>query len=113
MSTQNKDLSELSFAELKQQREAIENIMEEKKRLAVEEANKQYHTIAQELGMTPLEIINGTKGNKTKRTKSEAEAKYADPSNPNNTWSGRGKRPIWLNTLIEQGTSLDDLLISK
>lgn len=36
-------------------------------------------------------------------------AKYCNPDNPHETWSGRGKRPKWLNDALASGKKLDDL----
>lgn len=36
------------------------------------------------------------------------QARYVDPENPENTWAGRGKKPIWLKTAEENGASLAD-----
>ncbi|MCG3017829.1 H-NS histone family protein, partial [Escherichia coli] len=38
-------------------------------------------------------------------------AKYRDPRNAENTWSGTGRRPTWLKELLDSGISLDDLKI--
>ncbi|MFW8183290.1 MULTISPECIES: H-NS family nucleoid-associated regulatory protein [Enterobacteriaceae] len=38
-------------------------------------------------------------------------AKYRDPRNAENTWSGTGRRPTWLKELLDSGLSLDDLKI--
>ncbi|WP_370652302.1 H-NS family nucleoid-associated regulatory protein [Caballeronia sp. TF1N1] len=35
-------------------------------------------------------------------------ARYRDPANPFNTWSGRGKRPHWLRDYLDQGRLLTD-----
>lgn len=40
-------------------------------------------------------------------------ARYRDPSNPFNTWSGRGKRPDWLRSYLEQGHPLADFEVDK
>jgi DNA-binding protein H-NS len=41
--------------------------------------------------------------------KSKSVTKYRNPDNPNETWTGRGKRPKWLNDALASGKSLDDL----
>lgn len=38
--------------------------------------------------------------------------KYVNPDNPAQTWSGRGKRPAWLDAALEAGHDLDRLMIS-
>ena len=37
--------------------------------------------------------------------------KYRNPANPAEVWSGRGKRPRWLEPQIQAGKGLDDFLI--
>lgn len=39
-----------------------------------------------------------------------SRAKYVNPQNPDQTWSGLGRRPLWLNKMIEGGASLSDFL---
>ncbi|WP_429359393.1 H-NS family nucleoid-associated regulatory protein [Paraburkholderia sp. GAS32] len=41
------------------------------------------------------------------------EARYRDPANNFNTWSGRGRRPAWLLAYINQGRSLEDFKIPR
>ena len=38
-----------------------------------------------------------------------AEAKYRNPDNAEQTWSGRGRRPGWVNEALAQGRALTDL----
>lgn len=37
--------------------------------------------------------------------------KYRNPSNPVETWTGRGKQPRWLRTQLRSGKKLDDFRI--
>jgi len=37
--------------------------------------------------------------------------KYHNPENPNETWAGRGLRPLWLVAAIKSGHKLEDFLI--
>ena len=41
-----------------------------------------------------------------------AGPKYVNPDNPAQTWSGRGKRPAWLDAALEEGNDLERLMIS-
>ncbi|MCP5419607.1 MAG: H-NS histone family protein [Gammaproteobacteria bacterium] len=36
--------------------------------------------------------------------------KYMNPENSKQTWTGRGKRPKWLNEALDAGKTLDDLM---
>ncbi len=47
------------------------------------------------------------------RTKKGSKSvKYRDPNAPEQTWSGRGKRPLWLQDKLAHGRSLDEFAIS-
>lgn len=48
-------------------------------------------------------------GNPAKGTK--VAAKYRNPSNPAETWSGRGKHPRWMAGEIAKGRKAEDFLI--
>lgn len=41
------------------------------------------------------------------------DAKYANPENAADTWTGRGRKPQWCVEHLAAGGTLDDLLISK
>ncbi|WNL44175.1 H-NS histone family protein [Dyella sp. BiH032] len=54
----------------------------------------------------PRQVAKGRKG------KASVPAKYRNPEDPSQTWSGRGKRPLWLVALLKKrGVTLDSLLI--
>lgn len=42
---------------------------------------------------------------------STVAAKYRDPQNAENTWTGRGKMPRWLAAYVAQGYGVDSFLI--
>ncbi len=46
-----------------------------------------------------------------KKKTSKVKAKYRHPDDSKVTWSGRGRKPNWLQQLVEQGSSIDDFLI--
>ena len=39
--------------------------------------------------------------------------KYQNPSDPSETWAGRGKQPRWLVTQLKAGKKVDDFLIER
>lgn len=56
----------------------------------------------------PTRRSKGTKGAK----KSSVAPKYRNPANAEQTWSGRGKRPLWLaGALKKRGVTLESFLI--
>lgn len=101
------DLSNMSLKELKalqsQVARAIEGFEERRKKdalAAVEETAKS-------LGFSLNELVGAAPA----RKRAPAKAKYADPANPANTWSGRGRKPGWAVAALKAGKTLDDLAI--
>ena len=45
------------------------------------------------------------------RLRSRSRAKFRNPENPRETWSGQGRRPAWLVRQLEAGKSQDDLRV--
>ncbi|WP_390910942.1 H-NS family nucleoid-associated regulatory protein [Pseudosulfitobacter sp. SM2401] len=49
---------------------------------------------------------------KPKKKKSKpAVARFANPEDPAQTWTGKGRQPFWFKNAVEAGTSPDDLAI--
>ena len=48
---------------------------------------------------------------KVRASRSSTPAKYANPDDPQQTWSGLGRRPSWVRAALDAGRSLDDLAI--
>ncbi len=101
------DLSNMSLKELKalqsQVARAIEGFEERRKKdalAAVEETAKS-------LGFSLNELVGAAPA----RKRAPAKAKYADPANPANTWSGRGRKPRWAIAALKAGKTLEDLAI--
>jgi DNA-binding protein H-NS len=82
----------------------INNKKEERKRELLEEMEK----IAEREGLTLKEVMRA--GQKRKR-RQPPKQKYRNPDKPSQTWSGRGKKPAWVEKALEQGKSLKDLQI--
>ena len=47
---------------------------------------------------------------KTKKT-SKVAPKYAHPENPDLTWTGRGRKPKWVDAALTSGKTMEDLEI--
>lgn len=48
-----------------------------------------------------------------KRKYPKVPQKYRNPADHNQTWSGRGKKPLWVTKLLKSGTKLDDLVMPQ
>lgn len=101
------DLNALSLKELKdlqsQIARAITSYEDRKKKEAVAEledrARQMGFSLAELLGTTPV------------RKRAPASAKYANPANSAETWSGRGRKPRWFEAALAEGKSPEDLAV--
>ena len=54
----------------------------------------------------PLRSTGGT----AKPAKDKLAVKYRDPKNPNNVWSGRGRKASWLQKALDGGAKIEEFL---
>lgn len=105
------NISLMSSSELQSLRDEIDSELQRRsdKLSAIEEIKR----LATEKGLKVEDLLMELGGSKTrtKREGSPVPARYRNPDNKSQTWSGRGKRPLWLNAAMAAGKTLDDLRV--
>ena len=115
------------LAALKKQREALDKKEQALKTKSFDKVLSKIVQMAKEAGLTAQDITQAFDSGKTvKKTKSvkiihaakksalagkKVAPKYRNPSNPEQTWTGRGVSPTWVQALKAAGT-LDSALIA-
>lgn len=101
------DLSKLSIEELQNLARDIETEVVNRRVMEKERVLNQMRDLANSLGLSLEEFLRqeGISSN-------TVAVKYRHPENPNLTWSGRGKRPTWMNEALASGRTLEEFLIS-
>lgn len=102
-----KDLDMLSLSELKQLKKDVDAAITSYHDREKAKAREVLEEKAKELGFSSLDDIVGKKARRAKPA-----AKYRNPENHAETWSGRGRRPRWLEAALAQGADLEDFRIS-
>lgn len=76
-------------------------------------ARAEIERIAREAGVSVAELLAqaGSKAAKPASNRPPVAAKYRNPADPSQTWTGRGKRPRWLADAVAAGASQDSFLI--
>jgi DNA-binding protein H-NS len=101
------NLDALSLKELRDLRsridKAISTFVIRKKQEAISALEEQ----ARAFGFTLPELLAEAPARKRK----PAAAKYANPANKSETWTGRGRKPRWVEAALKSGKRLEDLLI--
>lgn len=108
------DISTLSIPQLK---ELLAVIPGEIARRQAEEKQKvleQMAALANSHGFSLEELVNGKAGGKkgaSKMAGTKVAAKYRHPTQSDVTWSGRGRKPVWVNEWLNSGKSLEELAV--
>jgi DNA-binding protein H-NS len=101
------DLNSLSLKDLKdlqsQVAKAISGFEDRRKREALAELEE----MARAKGFSLAELT----GSAPTRKRSPSVAKYANPANKADTWSGRGRKPRWFSEALAKGKKPEDLAI--
>lgn len=102
------DLSAMSRKELLELRANVDAALKDAEQRERREALEAAEKAAAEFGFSLAELSpEAKKGGKT----GKAAAKYRNPANPEQTWSGRGRKPQWIHEALTSGADISDLEI--
>ncbi len=107
------NLDSLSVAELEDLIEKAADLIEKKRSDALVSAKAEIEKIAAATGYSVEELL-GLRAGKTKKAaaaKKPVADKYRNPKDHTQTWTGRGKRPRWLQEVLDNGGKLENFLI--
>ncbi|MFN3970068.1 MAG: H-NS family nucleoid-associated regulatory protein [Gemmobacter sp.] len=101
------NLNTMNLKELKelqaQVTRAIASFEDRRKKAAIAELEEK----ARELGFSFAELSRLGGG----KVKSASSAKYANPADPSDTWTGRGRKPRWFIEALATGRKPEDMAI--
>lgn len=120
------DISELTVSELENLVKQCNSQIEARKKSKRKELAKTFRQLARTEGLEVKEILEETapgatrkrratkaSGKKAGRKKARGKVapKYRNPNNAAETWTGRGRKPLWVVAALESGKQLQDLAI--
>ena len=100
------DLKKMTEKQLKKLQSEIESEITVRSQQKKIDARQAAEAAARKHGFSLNELVGGGKGRKQK-----VAAKYRNPADASQTWSGRGRQPAWFKDALAKGKSPDDLLI--
>jgi DNA-binding protein H-NS len=101
------DLNTLPLSELLKIEKKLPKAILKAKKLEKTALRKKMEKLAAESGFDLSEVISGD----IQKPKYKVKAKYRNPADENETWTGRGRKPRWAQKLLNEGGSLEDVLI--
>jgi DNA-binding protein H-NS len=99
------NLNNISYAELLALQERVEVALIERKAAEAQEVKEKLEALAEKSGFSLSDFVDGRKP----RAKSTVAVKYRNPKDPSQTWSGRGRKPLWLVEAAKKGAKLESL----
>lgn len=104
------DLSQYSDDQLAQLQAQISSELESRSAIRRKAVADEIRQKAAEAGLTEEDIIKAVRGLGGAKRKPVA-IKYRDPANAENTWTGRGRKPKWIEAKLASGVSLESLAV--
>lgn len=86
--------------QMKDVEKALATVKDREKKAALAAAEKAVAEYG--FSLTELTTSDGRKS----RAKTVSVPKYRNPDNPDQTWTGRGRRPDWIRAAVERGDDL-------
>ena len=101
-------LEEFSLLELEELSDRVAKQIANKREARSREIREEMEKLAEREGLTLEEVI---RAGKKPRKRQPPKQKYRNPAKPSQTWSGRGKKPAWIEKALKEGRSLKELEI--
>ncbi|PRD30519.1 UNVERIFIED_CONTAM: hvrA [Trichonephila clavipes] len=108
MTSMTINLTALSVAELESLAVQVQDEISAKKALAKKTLLADLERVARDAGVSLADLF-GEGATKAVKVKKPVAAKYRNPSDSSQTWSGRGRQPLWLAALLAEGKKLEEL----
>ena len=120
------DLSRSSLNELLKLKVRVESEIKKRGDVARRDLLKKMHRLAADHGMSLEDVVGKSEAKPkpaaaprasvvrpAKAKASKVPPKYRNPENSAQTWTGRGRKPLWVQAWISSGRTIDELLIPK
>lgn len=104
-------LKDMAVEELVELKQGIDKLISQKQKEQTKDLVEEFKVKAAKLGLT-IEDIMDLESNKPRKTKGKKVApKYQNPNDNSQTWTGRGRKPLWVEEALKKGKKLEDLAI--
>lgn len=111
------DLSSMSRNQLEKLRDDVDNAIEKAKEKDRADAKSAAEKAAAQFGFSLDDLTGGTggmrRGGKKSAPKTVSPPKYANPADPSETWTGKGRQPKWYRQAMDDGMKPEQLEIRK
>lgn len=114
------DIEKMNLVELRAHRDVVDAKIKQKEIDDRQEAIAAARAAAKALGFEVEDLFGfqpavapSSSGKEAKEGRQKVAPKYRNPNNPEQTWTGRGRPPKWVEEQEEAGRKREEFLIEK
>lgn len=104
-------LDKLAVKELLALKAEVEAAIIDRKETDRAEVKEKLKALAEKSGYDIDEIFGKGRRNGAGKSTGKVAPKYRNPQNPSDTWTGRGRMPLWMKALTDKGAKREKFLI--
>ena len=108
------DLKNMTRKELEKLSADTEKALAKLRKLDLKKVRQEMEKLAAAHGVSVEDVLGGKAAPQTKAKKApkaKSTPKFANPVDPSQTWTGKGRQPVWYKSAIEAGQSPDSMAI--
>lgn len=105
------DFSQYSIEQLDQFVVEINKEIQNKKNQKRKSLMADLERLARDAGISLDELLDQSSIRKAPKAKGAVAVKYRNPNDASQTWTGRGRQPLWIAALLAEGRTLESLAI--
>lgn len=106
------DLKNMSRKDLEKLQSDVEKALEKLRKSDVKKVRAEMEKLAAAHGVSLEEVMDGKTAGKTRKAKgTKSTPKFANPADPSQTWTGRGRQPEWYKAELAKGAAPDSMAI--
>jgi DNA-binding protein H-NS len=103
------NLDKMSYRELLELRDDLAKAIVARKDAEKAEVKAKLIALASESGFDVADLLGARRGRKAS---APGDAKYRNPKDASQTWTGRGRKPNWLVDAVSKGQKLESFLVA-
>lgn len=107
MTMRDDPFEKMTLQELRELQASIDRHIGQRQAEERSALREKFRRMAEEQGFALADIVGTSRGGKGRTV----AAKYVNPDNPLETWSGRGRQPRWMVARLKSGAKPEDFAI--
>lgn len=105
------DLKNMTRKELEKLGGDVEKALEKLRKKDLKKVRQEMEKLAAAHGVSVADVLGNAAPKAKKAPKAKSVAKFANPADKSQTWTGKGRQPAWYKAAVDAGKSPDSMAI--